>query len=178
MSAPFAIPAGDPDAVRRAAARFGAISVDHHNQLTAFNRQAAKAVASWNGPVADQYASVATELARRFTAVVTALTAIQHALTAYARALEDAQDTMCSLNRHVLTLTGDKARVKAVHAGGRQESDALTSLSHAARTCAQTLRAAMTTLAANCPDTISAEQFVQSVRITELRLSNAPKGAL
>lgn len=174
---PFTVPAGDPDAVRRAAARFGAISVDHQDQLTAFNRQANHALTGWSGPVADQYAEVATEVARRFTAVVTALTSAQRALTAYARALETAQQTVTSLNRQVLAITGEQALAHAMRACTGQESAAVSRLNTAARTCAQALQAATTALAAHCQDTLAA-QFTQSVKHAERRLSDLPKGAL
>jgi len=94
MSAPaFAVPVGDPETMKRAAGTFGTLSSDHQGQLAAFNGQVQNALANWRGPVAEQYAVVAGDAARRFSAVVTALTAVQTALGGYASALEAAQLT-------------------------------------------------------------------------------------
>lgn len=177
MSAPaFTVPAGDPGTLKRAAATFGTLSGDHAGQLTAYNNQVRSALANWRGPVAEQYAVVAGDGARRFTAVVTALTAVQRALQAYAGALETAQNTVNSLNRQVAAKQGASAQQQEAGRLSGQESDAASTLRQAARTCDQALQAAQTNLAAQCPDILSAQQFVQVVKNAESRLNNPKKG--
>lgn len=177
MSAPaFTVPAGDPGTVRQAAARFGTIGGDHQGQLTAFNGQVHKALADWRGPVAEQYAVLAGDAARRYTAVVTALTAISRALTTYAGALETAQSTIGSLNRQVAAKNSASSQNQEARSLSGTQSAAETTLSQAARTCAQALQSAHTTLAAQCPDIMSAQQLVQAVKNAESRLNNPRKG--
>jgi uncharacterized protein YukE len=177
MSAPaFTVPVGDPATLKRAARTFGTLSHDHAGQLTAFNGQVKNALANWRGPVAEQYAVVAGDAARRFTAVVTALTAVQKALGTYASALETAQGTVGSLNRQVAGKDGASAQSQEARSLGGQESSAASTLRQAARACDQALQAAQTTLAAQCPDTMTAQQLVQAVKNAENRLNNPHKG--
>jgi hypothetical protein len=172
----FAVPAGDPETLKRAARTFGMLRSDHQGQLTAFNGQVTSALASWRGPVADQYAVVAGDAARRFSAVVTALAAMQAALGTYASALEAAQDTIGSLNRQVAAKNGVSAQNQEANSLGGQEFSAASTLRQAARTCEQALQAAQTALAAQCPDTMTTQQFVQVVKNAENRLNNPQKG--
>jgi uncharacterized protein YukE len=177
MSAPaFAVPVGDPETMKRAAGTFGTLSGDHQGQLTAFTGQVQNALASWHGPVAEQYAVVAGDAARRFTAVVTALTAVRNALGTYASALETAQQTIGSLNSQVAAKNGASAQNQEAKGLSGQESSAASTLRQAARTCDQALQAAQTALAAQCPDTMTAQQFVQTVKNAENRLNNPQKG--
>ncbi len=177
MSAPaFAVPVGDPETLKRAAGTFGTLSSDHQGQLTAFNGQVQNALANWRGPVAEQYAVVAGDAARRFSAVVTALTAVQTALGSYASALEAAQLTVGSLNRQVAAKSGASAQNQEANSLSGQESVTASTLRQAARTCEQALQAAQTALAAQCPDTMTTQQFVQVVKNAENRLNNPQKG--
>lgn len=177
MSAPaFAIPSGDPQTLHQAAGTLGRISSDHQGQLSAFNGQVKNALANWRGPVAEQYAVVAGDAARRFTAVASALTTSQNALAAYADALQAAQNTVGSLNRQVAAKKGASAQNKEAGRLAGQESAAASTLRQAARTCAQALQGAQTTLAAQCPDTMSAAQFLQAVKNAENRLNHPHKG--
>ena len=177
MSAPaFAVPVGDPETVKRAAGTFGTLSGDHQGQLTAFNGQVQRALANWRGPAAEQYAVVAGDAARRFTAVVTALTAVQGALGTYASALEATQDTIGSLNRQVAAKNDTSAQNQEARSLSGQESSAASTLRQAVRSCDQALQAAQAALAAQCPDTMTAQQFVQAVKNAENRLNNPQKG--
>jgi uncharacterized protein YukE len=172
----FAVPVGDPETLKRAAGTFGTLSSDHQGQLTAFNGQVQNALANWRGPVAEQYAVVAGDAARRFSAVVTALTAVQTALGGYASALEAAQLAIGSLNRQVAAKSGASAQNQEANSLSGQESATASTLRQAARTCEQALQAAQTALAAQCPDTMTTQQFVQVVKNAESRLNNPQKG--
>lgn len=173
MSAPaFTVPVGDPATLNQAAAKFGTISSDHNGQLAAFNGQVQTALASWRGPVAEQFAVLAGDTARRYTAVVTALTSIQRALTTYAGALQTAQYTIGSLNRQVAAKNSASGRNQEARSLSGQESAAAATLSQAASTCARALQAAHTTLAAQCPDIMSAQQFAQAIKNAENRLNH------
>ena len=177
MSAPaFAVPVGDPETVKRAAGTFGTLGGDHQGQLTAFNGQVQSALANWRGPAAEQYAVVAGDAARRFSAVVTALTAVQRALGTYASALEATQDTIGSLNRQVAAKNDASAQNQEARSLSGQESSAASTLRQAVRSCDQALQAAQAALAAQCPDTMTAQQFVQAVKNAENRLNNPQKG--
>jgi uncharacterized protein YukE len=177
MSAPaFAVPVGDPETMKRAAGTFGTLSSDHQGQLAAFNGQVQNALANWRGPVAEQYAVVAGDAARRFTAVATALTAVQKALGTYAGALETTQNTIGSLNRQVAAKNGANTQNQEARSLSGQESSAASTLRQAVRSCDQALQAAQTTLATQCPDTMSAQQLVQAVKNAENRLNNPQKG--
>lgn len=177
MSAPaFTVPSGDPATLSQAAAKFGTISSDHSGQLAAFNGQAKTALANWRGPVAEQYAVLAGDTARRYTAVASALSSIQRALETYAGALETAQRTVGSLNSQVAAKNSASSQNQEARSLSGQESAAASTLSQAARTCAQALQAAHTTLAGQCPDIMSAQQFVQAVKNAEARLNNPAKG--
>jgi type IV secretory pathway VirB2 component (pilin) len=174
-ASPLPVPSGDPDTVKRAAVKFDMIGADHQAQLAAFDRQVTDALASWRGPVAEQFAVLAGDAARRFAAVVTALTTIQGALRTYASALEAAQNNVNSLNRTLSLMNGEQARHEAASANA-QEAAALNALSQAARTCDQVLQAAATTLVAHCPDILPAQKFVQVVKNAENRLNNPQQG--
>jgi hypothetical protein len=174
-ASPLPVPPGDPDTVKRAAVKFDMIGADHQAQLAAFDRQVTDALASWRGPVAEQFAVLAGDAARRFAAVVTALTTIQGALRTYASALEAAQNNVNSLNRTLSLMNGEQARHEAASANA-QEAAALNALSQAARTCDQVLQAAATTLVAHCPDILPAQKFVQVVKNAENRLNNPQQG--
>ena len=172
----FAVPVGDPETMKRAAGTFGTLSSDHQGQLTAFNGQVSSALANWRGPVAEQYAVVAGDAARRFSAAVTALTAVNTALGSYASALETAQLAIGSLNRQVAAKNGASAQNQEANSLSGQESSAAGTLRQAVRTCEQALQAAQTALAAQCPDTMTTQQFVQVVKNAEHRLNHPQKG--
>lgn len=177
MSPPtFTVPVGDPQTVQQAATKFGTISSDHNAQLTAFNGQVEKALDSWRGPVAEQYAVLAGDAARRYTAVVAALTSVQRALATYAGALQTAQNTVGSLNRQVAAKKSASDQSQEARNLSGQESAAASTLTQAARTCAQALQAAQTTLAAQCPDIMSAQQLVTAVKNAVSRINNPQSG--
>ena len=173
----FAVPVGDPDTLKRAAGTFATLGSDHQGQLTKFNGQVQNALANWRGPIAEQYAVVAGDAARRFSAVVKALTAVHGALNTYASALETAQGTIGSLNRQVAAKDGASAQNQEARSLSGQESTVASTLRQAARTCEQALQTAQTTLATQCPDTMTTAQFVQTVKNAENRLNNPEKGA-
>lgn len=173
----FAVPVGDPDTLKRAAGTFATIGSDHQGQLTKFNGQVQNALANWRGPIAEQYAVVSGDAARRFSAVVRALTAVHGALNTYASALETAQAAIGSLNRQVAAKDGVSAQNQEARSLSGQESAAASTLRQAARTCEQALQTAQTTLATQCPDTMTTAQFVQTVKNAENRLNNPEKGA-
>ena len=177
MSAPsFTVPTGDPGTVRQAAVEVRNDQRRSPGSAHAFNGQAQKALANWRGPVAEQYAVLAGDAARRYTAVVTALTAISRALTTYAGALETAQSTIGSLNRQVAAKNSASSQNQEARSLSGTESAAESTLSQAARTCAQALQSAHTTLAAQCPDIMSTAQLVQAVKNAESRLNNPQHG--
>jgi len=143
----FAVPVGDPGTLKRAAGTFATLGSDHQGQLTKFNGQVQNALANWRGPIAEQYAVVAGDAARRFSAVVKALTAVHGALNTYASALETAQGTIGSLNRQVAAKDGASAQNQEARSLSGQESTVASTLRQAARTCEQALQTQLNPMA-------------------------------
>jgi hypothetical protein len=178
----FAVPPGDPDTVRAAAAQLGGLAAGHAAQLQSFRSAVKTLLATWRSGVAEQYAVAAGQACGRFTATCQALKTAQSALNAYASALESAQAETRDLNAAFAAASAPAGgrvtpaeRVSASLAQasfGQQAQDTLTTLRAAENACARALDSARSALATSCPDTLTAGQLLAAVRAAALGITS------